>query len=86
MKELAQTFLILGGGLGLFIAVPAAIYGWFARGSGPDTSTLVYSPLVCLVALVTGLVWRKRQTRKAPRTAPKLTEDGGAFNEASHYD
>jgi hypothetical protein len=83
MKEIAQTFLILGGGLGFFFAVPAAIYGWLLRGSGgSDTRYLIYIPFICVSAVVAGLVWRKLQSNTNPNSHSRLPEAGGVDGDA----
>jgi hypothetical protein len=84
MKEIAQAFLILGGGLGLIGSIPVAIYGWhLQRGFGGDLSRkdllVLFSPLICLAAITIGLAWRKSQIKKSRRTRFKLTEDGGGW-------
>ncbi len=86
MKEFAQTILILGGGLGLFAAVPISLYGWaMHRGFGGDMAgedyVVLFGPFICLAALGLGLVWRRAQTGKRRSSKFKLTEDGGAFSD-----
>jgi hypothetical protein len=91
MKEIAQTFLIIGGGLGLLGAVPAAIYGWFVhRGFGGDLTNkdrlILIGPFLCLAAIVIGLAWRKSQTKKSVHGRFKLTEDGGAAGDVGGFE
>ncbi len=82
MKEIAQTFMIVGGGLGLVASVPAALYVWFyGRAFGSELTRnehlTIYSPLFCCATVALGVTWRKLQTKKTPREPFKLTEDGG---------
>ncbi len=86
MKEIAQTLLILGGGLGLFAAAPAAIYGWtLHRGfSGESTGNdllLLYSPLICIAAITLGIAWRRFERKAVPKGQRKLTGDTGSSGE-----
>ena len=83
MKEIAQTLLILGGFVGLFLAIPAAVLTWFIQRSSAGHLTgnervAVYSPIICCAAIMIGLAWRRLQNRTSPQRSPgKLTEDGG---------
>ena len=91
MKEIAQTFLILGGGLGLLAAIPAAIYGWIMhRGFGGDLTSndrlMLFSPFICAAALAVGLLWRRVQAKKTPSRGFKLTEDSGASGDVGGFD
>ena len=81
MKAIAQTFLIGMGVLGLLYAVPAAFHAWSQhRSSGVDFTAdqigRVCGPLICVGAILIGVVWQKWTKRSEPRRRGVLTEDG----------
>ena len=64
MKAVLQTFLIVGSIIGILPAIVAAFFGVMIRrghfGSGSlQKRLLIYLPLICIVAFVVGIVWRK---------------------------
>jgi hypothetical protein len=72
MKELLQLLLIAGGALGVVVSLLIAAYGWLMqRGFGGDLSfkegAVLYSPLICVIAVVAGLLWRNQTKKGEPR-------------------
>lgn len=55
MKQLAQTFLVVGGLISFIISIPVSVFGWaMHKGFGGDLSAsdwlLLYGPAICLAA------------------------------------
>ena len=82
MKQIAQTLLVLGGGLGFLGSTPLSVYllilhrGFQEPLSLQDTA-LIISPLLCLVFLICGIFWMRRE-RADRRTGMnrRLMDDG----------
>lgn len=76
MKALIQTFLVVGGVLGLlFGAVPAWVTWSYVRAYGASATAgeklTALSPLFCIAAIVLGLIWkRKSDARSADDSSP----------------
>jgi hypothetical protein len=68
MKEILQTLMIAGGGLGALVSTPVALHLYFAKGAidgslnTADQFSLL-SPLICLALLGCGIIWIRRQKR-----------------------
>ncbi len=68
MKEILQTLMIAGGGLGALVSIPIALHLYFVRGAtdrslnAADQLSLL-SPLICLALLGCGIIWMRRQKR-----------------------
>lgn len=62
--------LLIGGGIiGLLPSVPIAAYGWFMHSGFSDDFTnqdrlMLYSPLICIAALLIGIGWSKKGRKK----------------------
>jgi hypothetical protein len=75
MKEIAQTFLLGGGIIGLLLSAPIAAYGWFMhRGFGGEVTyqdrLMLYSPFICIGAIVIGVGWSRLQKKPIQPPVP----------------
>jgi hypothetical protein len=89
VKQLAQTFLVIGGLLGFIISIPVSVFGWaMHKGFSGDLSSsdwlLLYGPAICLAALIIGRLWIRRDKRHEIRRG-SLIEDGGAHGDAGGF-
>jgi hypothetical protein len=68
MKSFIQTLLIGGGAFGLFISVPFAGFCWIMwrgfSGDAKELPAILAAPLVCMVALVAGVLWKRAGQRR----------------------
>ena len=72
MKSLVQTYLIGGGVVGLVFSLPVAGYAWMMyRGFGGDLTgrdrLILFSPVICVAAIVAGVIWRRADQKRAGR-------------------
>jgi hypothetical protein len=84
MKPIAQTLLVLGGSIGFLGSTPLAVHRLMLhRGSQEPLSlqdtVLLISPLLCLLLLLGGILWMRRE-KPDRRTGlnRRLLDDGCA--------
>jgi hypothetical protein len=86
MKQIAQTLFVLGGGLGFLGSTPLSAYTLIRHRElqGPlslrDTA-IVISPLLCLVLLLCGILWMRREKADRPTGLKRRLMDDGCVGD-----